>query len=422
MVTISDKGTEEELNKPFEHSEDTSVEKQEEGHQETKITQKEMLKLYAPFPQRLKGGVEKRIYSKFFDMFASLHVNIPFINSLQQMPWYIKYMKELLTRKSSFKGGQTIVMNKEFSTLIQPELPTKRKDPGSFHIPCAIGETMFDKGLCDLGASINLMPLSLMKKPQINELMPIDVVIRLADKTKKQAVGVVENMLVKVGNYFLPTNFVILEMEESHLHPIILGRPFLATARALIDVERGELILRIHDEQLTFNVFKPSQEADQESKEPRGEHDKALVEETSIEAQAVHLRIPLVDEQDSQQLSQQKENQEEPKPPESYETSNKISLEKEATKSRATVKEKKKKAPRRWRNKMIPTEDFSPGDKVISAYFPVIASHLPTIPSQLPKVFTINRILSLEHVEILDEANGDKFTTRGEDLKHYQPP
>ncbi|RYQ89913.1 hypothetical protein Ahy_B09g096312 [Arachis hypogaea] len=147
MVTISDKGTEEELNKPLEQPGDTSAEKQEEGHQETTITQKEMLKLYAPFRQRLKGGVEKRIYSKFLDMFASLHVNIPFIKTLQQMPSYIKYMKELLTRKSLLKGGQTIVMNKECSALIKPELPTKKKDPGSFHIPCAIGETRFDKGL-----------------------------------------------------------------------------------------------------------------------------------------------------------------------------------------------------------------------------------------------------------------------------------
>ncbi|RYR09296.1 hypothetical protein Ahy_B05g077518 [Arachis hypogaea] len=232
MVTTSDQGTEEEPNKPLEQPGDTSAEKQEKDHQETKITQKELLRLYVPFPQRLMGGVEKRIYSKFLDIFSSLHVNIPFIKALQQMPSYIKYMKELLTRKSSLKGGQTIVMNKECSALIQPELPTKRNDPGSFHIPCAIGETMFDKGLCDLEANINLMPLSLMKKLQINELMPIDVVIKLADKTQKQAVGVVENVLVKVGNYFLPTDFVILEMEESHLHPIILGRPFLATARA----------------------------------------------------------------------------------------------------------------------------------------------------------------------------------------------
>ncbi|RYR29703.1 hypothetical protein Ahy_B01g054182 [Arachis hypogaea] len=224
------------------------------------------------------------------------------------MPSYIKYMKELLTRKSSLKGGQTIVMNKECSALIQPELPTKRKDPRSFYIPCAIREIMFDKGLCDLGASINLMPLSLMKRLQINEIIPTDVVIRLADKTRKQAVGVVENVLVKVGKYFLPTDFVILDMEESHLHPIILGIPFLATARALIDVERGELILRIHDEQLTFNVFKPSQETNQENKEPRKDHSKILKEETSTEAQPVHLGIPLVDEQGNQQLSQLKRN------------------------------------------------------------------------------------------------------------------
>jgi len=406
IITISDKETEKELNKPSEQSGDTSAGKQEENPQETTIMQKELLRLYAPFPQLLNGGVEKRIYSRFLDIFASFHVNIPFIKALQQMPSYIKYMKELLTRKSSLRGGQIIVMNKECSALIQPELPTKRKDLGSFHIPCAIRETMFDKGLCDLGASINLMPLSLMKRLQINELMPTDVVIRLVDKTQKQAIGVVENVLVKVGNYFLPTDFVILEMEESHLHPIILGRPFLATARALIDVERGELILRIHDEQLSFNVFKPSQEASQEGKELRAEHDRAMVGEKSIEAQVVHPGIPLGDEQENQQLSQLKETQVEPKPPESYETSNKISLGKETTKSRITAKEIKKKVQRRWRNKKIPTEDFSLGDKVISAYFRDIPPHLPTIPSQLPKVFTINKVLSLEHVEIIDEANG----------------
>ncbi|XP_057719819.1 uncharacterized protein LOC130934249 [Arachis stenosperma] len=216
-------------------------------------------------------------------MFASLHVNIPFIETLQQMPSYIKCMKELLTKKNSLKGGQTIVMNKECSALIQKDLPTKRKDPGSFHIPCAIGDTMIERGLCDLGASINLMPLSLMKKLQINEIRPTDVILQLADKTQKQAIGVVKNVLVKVGNYFLPADFVVLEMEESYLHPIILGRPFLATTRALIDIEQGELILKIHDEQLTFHVFRPSQEAEQENSELKDNHNKTPLEETSNE-------------------------------------------------------------------------------------------------------------------------------------------
>ncbi|RYR29952.1 hypothetical protein Ahy_B01g054647 [Arachis hypogaea] len=422
MVTISDKETEDKPSKLSEQPEDTSVEKNEKDHQEPEISQQELLRLYAPFLQLLNGVVEKRIYSRFLDLFASLHVNMPFIKAIQQMPAYIKYMKELLPRKSSLKGGQTIVMNKECSALIQPQLPTKRKDPGSFHVPCAIGETMFDRALCDLGASIHLMPFSLVKRLKINEIMPTDVVIRLADKTQKQAIGVVENVLVKVGKYFLPTDFVILDMEESHTHPIILGRPFLATARALIDVERGELILRIHDERLSFNVFKFSQEADQENKEPSKDHNEMLKEEASTEAQPAHLEKPLVDEQGNKQLSQLKEKLEEPKPPETCEDNNKIFLEEEVTKSKATSKRTRKKVPRGWRNKKIPTEGFSPGDKVISAYFPDIPPNLPTVTSQLPKVFTINRVLSLEHVEIIDTTNGYKSKARGEDLKHYQPP
>ncbi|RYQ90028.1 hypothetical protein Ahy_B09g096344 [Arachis hypogaea] len=422
MVTISDKEIEDKPSKLSEQPEDTLVEEEEKDYQEPEISKQELLRLYAPFLQLLNGAVEKRIYSRFLDLFASLHVNIPFIKTIQQMPAYIKYMKELLPRKSSLKGGQTIVMNKGCSALIQPQLPTKRKDPGSFHVPCAIGETMFDRALCDLGASINLMPLALVKRLQINEILPTDVVIRLADKTQKQAIGVVENVLLKVGKYYLPTDFVILDMEESHTHPIILGRPFLATARALIDMERGELILRIHDEQLSFNVFKLSQEADQENKEPSNDHNEMLAEETSTEAPPTHPKTPLNDEQGKQQSSQLKEKLEEPKPPEACEDNNKIHLEEKVAKSREASKETKKKVPRGWRNKKIPTEDFSPGDKVISAYFPDIPPDLPTVPSQLPKVFTINRVLSLEHVEIIDTTNGYKSKARGEDLKHYQPP
>ncbi|XP_057734427.1 uncharacterized protein LOC130949823 [Arachis stenosperma] len=262
MVTTSDQEDEDKQSKLSQQPENNSTEEEDRDHQEPEISQQELLKLYAPFPQLLNGAVGKRIYSRFLDLFASLHVNIPFIKAIQQMPAFIKYMKKLLPRKSSLKGGQTIVLNKECSALIQPELPAKRKDLWSFHIPCAIGETLFDRALCDLGASINLLPLSLVKRLQINEIMPTDVVIRLADKTQKQAIGVVENVLLKVAKYFLPTDFVILDMKESHTHLIILGRPFLATARALIDVEKRELILRIHDVRLSFNVFKLSQEAD----------------------------------------------------------------------------------------------------------------------------------------------------------------
>ncbi|XP_016199748.1 uncharacterized protein LOC107640762 [Arachis ipaensis] len=263
-----------------------------------------MLKPYvprAPFPQRLRGGEKEKSYSRILDMFASLSVNIPFIKTLQQMPTYIKCIKDLLTKKGTLKGRQTMIMNKESSALIKKDLPLKKKDPGSFHIPCAIGDTRIDRGFCDLGTSINVMPLSLMKRLQINEQRSTDAIIQLADKTQKQAEGVVENELVKVGNYFLPTDFFVLDMEESYLHPIILGRPFLATARALIDVEQGELILRIHDEHLTFHVFKPTYESEPEPKEPKDNHSNMCLEESHSEPETEPLKQSLVKKQEFQE-------------------------------------------------------------------------------------------------------------------------
>ncbi|XP_015947543.1 uncharacterized protein LOC107472540 [Arachis duranensis] len=180
------------------------------------------------------------------------------------MPLYAKFMKELLTKKRSLKEGQTVVMTRECSAIIQKKLPKKMKDPGSFHISCTIGNMMIERAFCDLGASINLMPLSLMRKLQIHELKPTKIALQMADKSIQQALGVVENVLVKVDKFFLPVDFVILDIEEDDNTPIILGRPFLATARALIDVEKGELMLRVHDEHIVFHVFKNLQDSTQE--------------------------------------------------------------------------------------------------------------------------------------------------------------
>ncbi|XP_015960420.1 uncharacterized protein LOC107484333 [Arachis duranensis] len=241
-------------------------------------------------------------------------VNIPFIKALQQMPTYIKYIKEMLTKKGTLKGGQTVTMNKECSALIKKDVLLKKKDLGSFHIPCVIRETKIYRGFCDLGASINLMPLSLMKNLQINELRSTDVIMQLVDKTQKQAEGAVENVLVKVGNDFFPTDFVVLDMEESYLHPIISGRPFLAIGRALIDVEQGELILRIYDEQLTFQVFKPMHESEQENKKLKEEYGESFLMENSNELPNKHLELPLIDKQKTQEMKQPMEFKEELKP------------------------------------------------------------------------------------------------------------
>ncbi|XP_016195620.1 uncharacterized protein LOC107636637 [Arachis ipaensis] len=208
--------------------------------------EKETLKQYEPripFCQRLKKENKEKQYSKFLEVFRKLQINIPFIEALKQICLYIKFMKELLSKKKTLRKDETMVMTKECSAVIQRDFPRKMKDPASFQIPCTIGSTTFEKALCDLGESINLMPLSVMKKLQIKEVKLTDIALQMVDRSLKYAHGVVENILVKVKNFFLPSDFVILDMEEDENAFIILGRPFLVTGRALIDVEKGELML-----------------------------------------------------------------------------------------------------------------------------------------------------------------------------------
>ncbi|XP_073020019.1 LOW QUALITY PROTEIN: uncharacterized protein [Primulina eburnea] len=117
------------------------------------------------------------------------------------------------------------------------------------------GTSFFAKALCDLGASINLMPYSCFEKLGIGEVKPTTISLQLADRSIKFPRGVVEDVLVKVDKFIFPVDFVVLDMEEDREIPLILGRPFLATGKALIDVQKGELVLRLNDESVVFNVF-----------------------------------------------------------------------------------------------------------------------------------------------------------------------
>ena len=112
-----------------------------------------------------------------------------------------------------------------------------------------------ERALCDLGASINIMPLSIFKRLGLGEARPTTVTLQLADRSLKHPRGVIEDVLVKVDKFIFPVDFIVLDMEEDKEIPIILGRPFLATGRAMIDVQRGELKLRVQEDEVKFNVF-----------------------------------------------------------------------------------------------------------------------------------------------------------------------
>ena len=128
------------------------------------------------------------------------------------------------------------------------------KDPGSFTIPCSIGKYEFKKALCDYGESINLMPLSVVQRLSLGELTPTAVTLQMADRSMAQPEGILEDVLVKVGKFVFPVDFVVMKMEEDTQVPLLLGRPFLATGAALIDVQKGELTLRVRDEAVQFNI------------------------------------------------------------------------------------------------------------------------------------------------------------------------
>nr|XP_016507422.1 PREDICTED: uncharacterized protein LOC107825100 [Nicotiana tabacum] len=143
------------------------------------------------------------------------------MDALREIPGYAKMMKGLMSRKFDFQDLSTVALTQTCSTVVTKLMTQKMSDPGSFTIPCTIGSYAFAKALCDLGANINLMPLA------------------LADRTIKRPTGILDDVLVQVEKFVFPADFVILDYQVDEEIPIILGRPFLATGRALIDCETG---------------------------------------------------------------------------------------------------------------------------------------------------------------------------------------
>ncbi|XP_070027765.1 uncharacterized protein [Nicotiana sylvestris] len=210
----------------------------------------------APFPQRLAKHQKEEQYKKFFEMLKQIQVNIPLIEALKEMSGYAKMMKDLMSRKFDFQDLATVTLTQTCSAVVTRPIAEKLSDPGSFTIPCTIGNFAFAKALYDLGASINLMPLAIYKRLGIGRARPTSMLLQLADKTVKRPFGILDDVIIHVEKFVFPADFVILDCKVDEEIPIILGRPFLATGRALIDCEAGELKMRLNDEEITFNVQK----------------------------------------------------------------------------------------------------------------------------------------------------------------------
>ncbi|GJR00565.1 reverse transcriptase domain-containing protein [Tanacetum coccineum] len=209
-----------------------------------------------PYPSRLnKQKIREKddiLSSKFMEIFRNLHFELSFADALIHMPKFAPMFKKMLNNKDKLIELTKTPLNENCSAVVLKKLPEKLGDPGRFLIPCDFSEFDNCLALADLGASINLMPLSIWKKLGLPGLNDTKMVLELADRTISKPTGVAENVFVKVGKFYFPADFVVLDFIADPRVPLILGRPFLRTAHALIDVYEGEITLRNDDQSLTL--------------------------------------------------------------------------------------------------------------------------------------------------------------------------
>ncbi|GJV74612.1 reverse transcriptase domain-containing protein [Tanacetum coccineum] len=225
-----------------------------ESINEPLVTQKTKTSL--PYPSRLaKEKIHEKddiLASKFMEIFRNLHFELSFADALIHMPKFAPMFKKMLNNKDKLIELTKTPLNENCSAVVLKKLPEKLGDPGRFLIPCDFSEFDNCLALADLGASINLMPLSIWKKLGLPGLNDTKMVLELADRTISKPTGVAENVFVKVGKFYFPADFVVLDFIADPRVPLILGRPFLRTAHALIDVYEGEITLRNDDQSLTL--------------------------------------------------------------------------------------------------------------------------------------------------------------------------
>nr|XP_009786205.1 PREDICTED: uncharacterized protein LOC104234351 [Nicotiana sylvestris] len=206
------------------------------------------------YPQSLAKKNSENQLKKFIDMMKSLSINVPLVEALEQMPSYANFMKDLVTKKRSMICD-TIKITHQVSAIVN-SMASKLEDLGAFTIPCTIGSADFAKVLCDLGVSINLMPYYVFKTLSIGKPRPTSMRLKMVDRIMKRPLGIIDDVLVRVDKFIPPADFVILDCEVDYEVLNILGIPFLATGKALVDVYASELTFRVSDEKVVFHVCK----------------------------------------------------------------------------------------------------------------------------------------------------------------------
>ncbi|XP_021764012.1 uncharacterized protein LOC110728679 [Chenopodium quinoa] len=246
----NEKGDEVEKEVRVENEREIEIEKRVQKEKEKEPTQLQKL----PYPHKFVRHKLDVKFGKFLESLKQVHLSIPFTDAIKQMPNYARFLKDIVSGRRSCVVVETVNFTESCSVIIMNKMPPKLGDPGNFSIPFAINRIQNDNALCDLGASVSLMPYTVYQRLDIGELFPTNITLQLAYRSIKFTKGKVEDVPLRVGKFVIPVDFVVLDMDEDVHNPIILGRPFPATSGALVDVKSAKITLKFGEEVLEFDL------------------------------------------------------------------------------------------------------------------------------------------------------------------------
>ncbi|GJV11659.1 reverse transcriptase domain-containing protein [Tanacetum coccineum] len=229
-----------------------------------------------PYPERMKVREKDKPsaqQSRFMKLFKQLRLEIGLRDALIEMPKFNKWLSTLLRNKEKLEEIAITTVNAECSAIILNKVPEKLEDPGKFLIPCALQELDRTNALADSGASINLLPHSIYKQLGLGALKPTRMTLELANRSVTHPMGIAEDVVVRVDGFTFLADFVVVNFEPDPRVPIILGRPFLRTAKALIDLYEEKLTLRVGSDELVFYADKS-----EKSKNKQFAHDISVMD------------------------------------------------------------------------------------------------------------------------------------------------
>ena len=157
-----------------------------------------------PYPHRLAKTKNEGQFNKFIELLKQLHIIVLFTKTITQIPSYAKFLKEIMSNKKKLEDDKTMALTSECSTIIQNNMPPKLKGLGTFSIPCVIGKFVINKAFYDLGSSVSLMPLSIYENLNLGDLRPTRMSLQLVDRSVKYHVGMLENILVRIVQFYIP--------------------------------------------------------------------------------------------------------------------------------------------------------------------------------------------------------------------------